>query len=110
MRQPSKIRILIADDHFVVRMGLAALINTDPDMGVVAEAADGARAVELFCKHNPDLALLDLRMPVKNGIETTSEIRSRFPNGRILILSAFDGDEEIHRALQAGAQGFILKS
>jgi DNA-binding NarL/FixJ family response regulator len=110
MRQPAKIRILIADDHFIVRMGLTALINTEPDMEVVAEAADGAQAVELFCKHNPDLALLDLRMPVKNGIETTKEIRTRFPNGRILILSAFDGDEEIHRALQAGAQGFVLKS
>jgi DNA-binding NarL/FixJ family response regulator len=110
MRQPTKIRILIADDHFIVRMGLTALINTEPDMEVVAEAADGTQAVELFCKHNPDLALLDLRMPVKNGIETTKEIRSRFPNARVLILSAFDGDEEIHKALQAGAQGFVLKS
>jgi DNA-binding NarL/FixJ family response regulator len=110
MRQPRKIRILVADDHFIVRMGLAALINTEPDMEVVAEAADGAQALELFCRHNPDLALLDLRMPVKNGIETTSEIRSRFPQGRVLILSAFDGDEEIHKALQAGAYGFVLKS
>jgi DNA-binding NarL/FixJ family response regulator len=109
-RQPAKIRILIADDHFIVRMGLAALINTEPDMEVVAEAADGTQAVELFCKHNPELALLDLRMPVKNGIETTREIRSRFPNGRVLILSAFDGDEEIYKALQAGAEGFVLKS
>ena len=110
MRQAPKIRILIADDHFIVRMGLIALINTEPDMEVVAEAADGTQALELFCKYNPDLALLDMRMPVKNGIATTKEIRSRFPNGRVLILSAFDGDEEIHKALQAGAQGFVLKS
>ena len=110
MRHPQKIRILIADDHFIVRMGLTALINTEPDMEVVAEAADGTQALELFCKHIPDLALLDMRMPVKNGIEATKEIRSRFPNGRVLILSAFDGDEEIHKALQAGAQGFVLKS
>ena len=110
MRQAPKIRILIADDHFVVRMGLTALINTEPDMEVVAEAADGAQALDLFCRHNPDLALMDMRMPVKNGIETTKEIRARFPNGRVLILTAFDGDEEIHQALQAGAQGFVLKS
>ena len=110
MRQTPKIRILIADDHFIVRMGLTAVINTEPDMEVVAEAADGAQALEMFCKHNPDLALMDMRMPVKNGIETTKEIRGRFPNGRVLILTAFDGDVEIHKALQAGAQGVVLKS
>jgi len=109
MRQGHKIRILIADDHYIVRMGLVALMNTEPDLEVVAEAADGAQALELFLKHNPDLALLDMRMPVKNGIETTKEIRSRSPNARVLILTAFDGDEEIHNALQAGAQGYVLK-
>jgi DNA-binding NarL/FixJ family response regulator len=110
MRPERKIRILIADDHYIVRMGLIALMNTEPDLEVVAEAADGAQALELFRKHNPDLALLDMRMPVKNGIETTKEIRSRFPDARVLILTAFDGDEEIHNALQAGAQGYVLKS
>src|SRR3974390_420881 len=110
MRPGGKIRILIADDHYIVRMGLVALMNTEPDMEVVAEAADGAQALELFRKHNPDLALLDMRMPVKNGIEATKEIRNRFPNAQILILTAFDGDEEIHKALQAGAQGYVLKS
>jgi DNA-binding NarL/FixJ family response regulator len=109
MRPERKIRILIADDHYIVRMGLIALMNTEPDLEVVAEAADGAQALELFRKHNPDLALLDMRMPVKNGIETTKEIRSRFPDARVLILTAFDGDEEIHNALQAGAQGYVLK-
>jgi DNA-binding NarL/FixJ family response regulator len=110
MKKADKIRILIADDHYVVRMGLAALMNTEPDLEVVAEAADGAQAVELFRKHNPDLALLDMRMPVQNGIETAREIRSLSPTAKILILTAFDGDEEIHKALQAGAQGYVLKS
>ncbi|MGD0261093.1 MAG: response regulator transcription factor [Verrucomicrobiota bacterium] len=110
MKKAEKIRILIADDHYIVRMGLVALMNTEPDMEVVAEAADGVQAVALFRKHNPDLALLDMRMPVRDGIETTREIRAAFPTAKVLILTAFDGDEEIHRALQAGAQGYVLKS
>jgi DNA-binding NarL/FixJ family response regulator len=110
MKKLKKIRILIADDHYIVRMGLMALVNTEPDMEVVAEAADGAQALELFGKCSPDLALLDLRMPVKDGIQTTTEIRNRFPNAQVLMLTAFDGDEEIYKALLAGAQGYILKS
>ncbi|HWY76223.1 MAG TPA: response regulator transcription factor [Verrucomicrobiae bacterium] len=110
MKKDAKIRILIADDHYIVRIGLVALVSTEPDMEVVAEAADGAQALELFAKHAPDLALIDLSMPVKSGIETTIEIRKRFPDASVLILSAYDGDEDIHRALQAGAQGYVLKS
>ena len=110
MKKNDKIRILIADDHYLIRMGLIALVSTEPDMEVVAEAADGSQALDMFCKHNPDLALLDMRMPVKNGIQATKEIRGRVPDGRVLILTAFDGDEEIHQALQAGAQGIVLKS
>jgi DNA-binding NarL/FixJ family response regulator len=110
VKREGKIRILIADDHYVVRLGLSALVNTEPDMEVIAEAADGAQAVELFAKHTPDLALMDLRMPVKSGIETIIEIRSRFPSACILMLTAFDGDEDIHKALHAGARGYILKS
>jgi DNA-binding NarL/FixJ family response regulator len=110
MKESKKIRILIADDHYIVRMGLVALVNTEPDMEVVAEAADGSSALELFARHQPDLALLDLRMPGKGGIQTTREIRDRFPAARILVLSAFDGDEDIYRALHAGAQGYVLKS
>jgi DNA-binding NarL/FixJ family response regulator len=110
MKKSEKTRILIADDHYIVRIGLVALINIESDMEVVAEAADGAEAIELFDQYNPDLVLLDMHMPVKNGIETTKEIRSRFPASRILILTAFDGDEEIHRALQAGAQGYVFKN
>jgi DNA-binding NarL/FixJ family response regulator len=105
-----QIQILIADDHFIVRLGLVGLINTEPDMEVVAEAADGSQAIEMFRKHNPDLAVLDMRMPVKNGIETTRELRRNNPEARILILTAFDGDEEIHKALEAGAQGYVLKN
>jgi DNA-binding NarL/FixJ family response regulator len=105
-----QIQILIADDHFIVRLGLVGLISTEPDMEVVAEAADGAQAIELFRKHNPDLAVLDMRMPVKNGIETTRELRKANPEARVLILTAFDGDEEIHKALEAGAQGYVLKN
>jgi DNA-binding NarL/FixJ family response regulator len=110
MKKPEKIRILIADDHYIVRIGLIALVNTEPDMEVVAEAADGAQALELFGRLQPDLALLDMRMPVKNGIEATREIRSRFPSARVIMLTAFDGDEEIHKALEAGAQGYVFKN
>jgi DNA-binding NarL/FixJ family response regulator len=110
MKKSEKIRILIADDHYIVRMGLIALVSTEPDMEVIAEAADGDQALELFAKYQPDLALLDLRMPGKSGIEATVEIRQKFPSARILVLSAFDGDEGIHRALLAGAQGYVLKN
>jgi DNA-binding NarL/FixJ family response regulator len=110
MRPNKKIRILIADDHYIVRMGLVALVNTDPDMEVVAEAADGSQAIELFEKHKPDLVLMDSRMTVKNGIEATIEIRKRHPEARVLILTAFDGDADIRKAFEAGAQGYVLKS
>lgn len=110
MSKDKPIRILIADDHFVVRMGLAALINTQPDMTVVAEATDGRQAVELFRQHRPDIALLDLRMPEMNGIEAIAAIRSEFPDARLIVLSSYDGDEDIYRALQAGARGYLLKN
>ena len=109
MKTPAKIRLLVVDDHFTVRMGLTASISMEPDMEVVAEAADGGQALELFAKYQPDLVLLDLRMPGKGGTQTTIEIRHKFPGARILILSAFDGDEDIHRALRAGACGYVMK-
>jgi len=105
-----KITILIADDHYIVRMGLVALVHTEGDMKVVAEAADGAQAVELYARFQPDLALMDTRMPVKDGIEATAEIRKQFPAARILMLTAFDGDADIRRALDAGVQGYVLKN
>jgi DNA-binding NarL/FixJ family response regulator len=110
MKKESKISILVADDHFIVRMGVIALVNTEPSMVVVGEAADGNQAVDLFVKHKPDLVLMDLRMPIKDGIEATLEIRSRDANARVLMLTTFDGDTDIHKALQAGAQGYVLKS
>jgi DNA-binding NarL/FixJ family response regulator len=110
MKKDGKISILVADDHFIVRMGVVALVNTEPSMVVVGEAADGNQAVDLFAKHKPDLVLMDLRMPVKDGIEATIEIRTRDANARVLMLTTFDGDADIHKALQAGAQGYVLKS
>lgn len=110
MKTGGKIRILIADDHFIVRMGLTALVSMEPDMEVIGEAANGAQAVDIFGKLNPDLVLMDLRMPVKDGIEATAEIRNKFPTARILMLTTYDGDEDIHKALQAGAQGYVLKN
>ena len=110
MKEEQKIRVLVADDHFIVRIGLMSVVNTEPDMRVVGETADGAQAVEIFWKTNPDLVLMDLRMPIKDGIEATKEIRSKQPEARILMLTTFDGDTDIHRAIQAGAQGYILKN
>ena len=104
-----EIQILVVDDHHVVRQGLVALINTVPSMSVVAQASDGKRAVELFRQHRPDVTLMDLRMPVMDGVETIGEIRREFPAARIIVLTTFDGDEDIYRALQAGARGYLLK-
>lgn len=103
------IRILVADDHNVVRQGLVALIKTVSDMTVVAEAADGQQAVELFRKHRPDVTIMDLRLPVMSGVDAITHIRRDFPSARILVLTTFDGDENIFRALQAGAKGYLLK-
>ncbi|HSU54950.1 MAG TPA: response regulator transcription factor [Candidatus Dormibacteraeota bacterium] len=110
MKKPNKIRILVADDHFIVRMGLVALVNTEPDMQVVAEAADGQQAVDTFENCRPDLVLMDLRMPIKSGIEATAEICAQHPEAGVLMLTTFEGDEDIFRALQAGAKGYVLKS
>jgi DNA-binding NarL/FixJ family response regulator len=110
MKKESKIRILVADDHYVVRMGVIAIINNEPDMEAVAEAANGTQAIELFNKHKPDLVLLDSRMPLKSGVQAAMEIRNQHGSARILMLTAFDGDEDIHKALAAGAQGYVLKS
>src|SRR5574341_1330030 len=104
------IRILIADDHALVRRGLVSVIGTQPDMQVVAEAASGRQAVELFRRHVPDLALVDLRMPDVDGSETTAAILREFPTARVVILTTYCGSEDIHRALQAGARSYLLKT
>src|SRR5579859_3417657 len=93
MKKEPKIRILVADDHYVVRMGVIAIINNEPDMEVVAEAANGVQAIEFCNEYNPDLILLDSRMPLKSGVEVAKEIQSQNGAVRILMLTAFDGDE-----------------
>ena len=104
------IRTLVADDHQVVREGFAALLGTQDDMTVVASAADGAEAVALSAEHRPDVVLMDVRMPVMDGIEATRQIAAATENGpRILILTTFDLDDYVYDALQAGASGFLLK-
>ena len=110
MKDDRKIRILVVDDHFVVRMGLIGVVNTEPDMEVVGEAADGNQAIEVFGRVKPSLVLMDVRMPIKDGIAATKEIRTRHPDARILMLTTYDGDTEIHRAIQAGARGYVLKN
>ena len=110
MSAPPGLRIVVADDHYVVRLGVVALVDTEPGMRVVGEAADGAQAIELFASLRPDLVLMDLHMPVKSGHEATVEICGRFPGARVLVLTAFDGDVEIQRVLDAGARGCVHKS
>lgn len=109
MKKSSPIRILIADDHFVVRMGLSAVVNAEPDMEIVGEASDGRETLALFSRLNPDITLLDVRMPVIGGIEVAAAIRKQDKTARILMLSAMDGDEDIHKALEAGVAGYVLK-
>jgi DNA-binding NarL/FixJ family response regulator len=103
------IRVLIADDHPVVREGLAAMINRRPDMTVVAEARNGREAVGLFRQHRPDVALIDLRMPEMDGVSAILAIREQFPPAQTIILTTYDGDEDIYRGLQAGAKAYLLK-
>ena len=103
------IRILVVEDHNVVRQGLVALLNTVPDMEVVKEASNGLQAVELFRQYQPDVTLMDLRLPVMSGVDAIRQIRSEFSSARIIVLTTFDGDEDIYRALQAGARGYLLK-
>jgi two-component system NarL family response regulator len=106
---PPAIRILIADDHPIVRDGLNAIISDQKDMEVVAEAANGLEAIKLAKQHRPDVLLIDLRMPQLNGLETLYAIKTDWEQARIIILTTYDGDEDIYRALQAGAQAYILK-
>jgi two-component system NarL family response regulator len=106
---PEMIRVLVADDHVTVREGLVAMIGRQVDMRVVAEAAQGREAVELWQRHRPDVALLDVRMPVLDGIAAIEEIRAEDPDARILVLTTFDTDSEVSRVIKAGAKGYLLK-
>jgi two-component system NarL family response regulator len=107
--QADKIRVLVADDHVTVREGLAAIIGRQPDMMVVGEAADGREAVNVWLKCRPDVALLDLRMPLLDGVGSIDEIRRQDAAARIVVLTTFDTDNEISRAIKAGAKGYLLK-
>lgn len=103
------IRILIVEDHQVVRQGLVALLKTMPDVEVVGEASDGKQAVEAFSSLQPDITIMDLRLPQMGGVDAIAAIRGQHSTARIIVLTTFDGDEDIYRALQAGARGYLLK-
>ncbi len=105
-----QIRVFSVDDHPLLREGIAALVNNQPDMVLVAEASNGAEAIQLFKQHLPDVTLMDLRLPDMSGIDIVIAIRTEFPEARIIMLTTFEGDVEIHRALQAGARGYLLKN
>lgn len=104
------IRVFSVDDHPLLREGIAALINNQPDMKLVAEASNGAEAMQVFKQQLPDVTLLDLRLPDMSGIDILIAIRSEFPEARVIMLTTFEGDVEIQRALQAGARGYLLKN
>lgn len=103
-------RIMVVDDHFMVRMGLSSSLNAEPDMQVIAEAANGDAALDAYRKHQPSLVLMDVRLPGMSGAEAVAAIVREFPDARILMLSTHSGEEEIYRSLQAGARGYVLKS
>ena len=110
MTSTKPIRILVVDDHFMVRMGLSASLNAEPDMEVVAEVGKGQAALDAYGQHHPNLVLMDVRLPGMSGAEATGAIVRAFPDARVLMLSTHSGEEEIYRAMQAGARGYILKS
>lgn len=104
-----QIRILIVDDHPIMRVGIAAILNAQPDMLVVGQAGTAAEAISVFAAQRPDLTLMDLRLPDKSGVEAIRAIRSTSPKARIVVLTTYEGDEDIHQALEAGAQGYLIK-
>ena len=110
MAAGEQIRVLTVDDHALMREGIAVLINNQPDMNLVGQGASGSEGIALFRQHRPDVTLMDLRLPDTSGIDATTAIRAEFPTARIVILSTFEGDVEIRRALQAGAHSYVLKS
>jgi DNA-binding NarL/FixJ family response regulator len=110
MSAQGKIRVLSVDDHPLLREGIAAIINSQQDMVMVAQGSTGREAIQLFRQHRPDVTLMDLRMPDLTGIDALSAIRGEFPDARIVMLTTFEGDVEIQRSLAAGARGYVLKN
>jgi DNA-binding NarL/FixJ family response regulator len=110
MSDQTSIRVLSVDDHPLLRQGIAAIINSQPDMLLVAEASRGSEAIQKFREHQPDVTLMDLRLPDMSGIDTMIAIRTEFGDARIVMLTTFEGDVEVQRALEAGARGYMLKS
>jgi DNA-binding NarL/FixJ family response regulator len=110
MRDHVRIRVFSVDDHPLLREGIASLINNQPDMLLVAEASNGSEGIQKFREYQPDVTLMDLRLPDMSGIDTMIAIRTEFPEARVIVLTTFEGDAEIQRALEAGARGYLLKS
>lgn len=104
------IRVLVVDDHHVVRSGVVASLGIEDDLAVVGEAESGEQALAIYAEHAPDVVLMDLRMRGGNGIETTAALRAKVPDARVLMYTTFDGEEDVYRAVQAGARGYLLKS
>jgi DNA-binding NarL/FixJ family response regulator len=104
-----EIKVLVVDDHPLMRVGIAAIIDNQPNMMTVAQAGSGEEAVDLFQKHHPDITLMDLRLPQMSGVDTIRTIRRFHPHARFVVLTTYEGDEDIHQALEAGAQGYIIK-
>jgi len=110
MTEPDRIRVLCVDDHPLLREGIAIIINHQPDMLLVSHAASGSEAIQQYRAHRPDVTLMDLRLPDLSGIDAMIAIRAEFPEARIIMLTTFEGDVEIQRALEAGARGYLLKN
>jgi DNA-binding NarL/FixJ family response regulator len=110
MSDQARIRVFSVDDHPLLREGIAAIINNQPDMQIVAQAATGSEAIQMFRQHQPDVTLMDLRLPDMSGIDALIAIRTEFPEARIIMLTTFEGDVDIRRSLEAGARGYMLKN
>jgi DNA-binding NarL/FixJ family response regulator len=109
MATHERLTVLIVDDHPMMRLGIAAIVNDQPDMTVVAQAGTGEQAVELWRQHKPHVTLMDLRLPGMSGVEAIRAIRREYPRSRVVVLTTYEGDEDVHQALEAGAQGYLLK-
>ena len=109
MNNDEKIKVMVVDDHPLMRVGVASIVNARSDMTVVAQTGTGEEAVTLFFKHKPDVTLMDLRLPGMSGVDAIRSIRATHPRARFVVLTTYEGDADIHRALEVGAQGYVIK-